>query len=103
MGSSELLAPALGCCALPQGGGCVRARGIRYSRWDGAQASGALPAPHHMCSQLGVGWVTASCSGEESSQLWVEGETSTPVPTPINSQQIVHSSGAGNKWAGRQG
>ena len=54
VGSSELLAPALGCYALPQGGGYVRARGIRYSRWDGAQASGALPAPHHMCSQLGV-------------------------------------------------
>ena len=56
-----------------------------------------LPCP------LNLGWgVTASCSGEGSSQLWVEGETSTPVPTPINSQQIVHSSGAGNKWAGRQ-
>ena len=54
VGSSELLALALGCCALPQGGGCVRARGIRYSKWDGAQASRALPAPHCMCSQLGV-------------------------------------------------
>ena len=103
MGSSELLAPALRCCALPKVCGCIRARRIRHSRWDGAQASRTLPDPPSMPSQLGVGWVTASCSGEESSQLWVEGETSTPVPTPINSQQIVRSSGAGNKWAGRQG
>ena len=37
-----------------QDGGCVKARGIRYNRWDRAQASGALPAPHRMPSPLGV-------------------------------------------------
>ena len=78
VGSSELLAPALGCYASPQGGICVRARGIKYSRWGGAQASRALPDPHPMPSQLGGG--ATSCSGEGSGQPWVEGETSHTRP-----------------------